>query len=136
MLKHGTVSTEVDSKPFYFTIAALAGCLTAAVLIFVFGSGALAIAAGVMLGVVAVAAAATLFAMVTDYAAIGDGVLTMSYLFRKKAVPLADIGKVTCKDNVYSVYGKKGDLLGTVNGLLTGIDGILHELDNNGVRFE
>ncbi len=60
----------------------------------------------------------------------------MSYLCRKKAVPLAGLGKVTCKDNVYSVYGRKGDLLGTVNGLLSGIDEILHELDKNGVRFE
>ena len=136
MLRHGTFSTEVDSQPFYFTRAALAGCLTAAVLIFVLGRGALAIAAGVMLSVVALSAAVTLFAMVTDYAAIENSVLTMSYLFRKKAVPLAEIGKVTCKDNVYSVYGKKGDLLGTVNGLLSGIDEILHELDKNGVRFE
>ena len=137
MLRHGSISTEVESKPFYFTLAALICCLAAAVLIFCLsGGGALAIAAGVMLSVVALAAAATLFAMVTDYACIDNGMLTMRYLFRRKQVPLTEIGKITCKDNVYSVFGKKDKLLGTINGLLSGIDEILYELDKNGVRFE
>ena len=136
MFKKGTISTETDKKPFFFALAALTGCLTAAVLIFVLGKGdALGIFAGVLLSIVAVAAAAVLFAMVTDRAYIQDDVLYMSYMFRRVRVPLPEIGKVTYKDNVYSVHNRKGDVLGTINGQLTGIDTILFALDKKGILF-
>ena len=74
--------------------------------------------------------------MLTDYAYIDQGILRTRYLFKKTAVPLAEIGKVTCCEKVYYIYNRRGDLLGTVNGLLSGIDSILGELENNGVHFE
>ncbi len=105
-------------------------------MIFILGKGdALGIFAGVLLSIVAAAAAAVLFAMVTDRAYIQDDILYMSYMFRRTRVPLSEIGKVTCKDNVYSVHNRKGDVLGTINGQLTGIDTILYALDRKGITF-
>ena len=136
MFRHGEISTEVDKKPFIFTVAAFAGSLTAAVLLFVLGKGdALGIFAGIMFSIVGIAAGAVLFAMVTDRAYVEDGVLHMNYLFRRKAVALKDVAKVSLKDDVYSVFDKKGAVAGTINAHLTGIGRILHALDQNGIQF-
>ena len=137
MFRHGDVSTEIDGKPFLFTLIASLGSTVAAVLLFVLGRGqALAVFAGILVAVVAVASLVILFAMLTDYAYIEHGVLRTRYLFKKTRIPLDEIGKVTCREKVYYVYGRRGDLLGTINGLLSGIDSILNALENNGVRFE
>ena len=134
MFKHGPVSTETDRKPFIFTLIALVVGLAGVILLFTLGKGsALAVFAGILLGVVTLAAAAVLFGMVTDRAYIEDGVLHMRYLFKHKTVPLEKIAKVTFQDDVYSVYDRSGGLRGTINGKLTGIDSILYELDRNGI---
>ena len=73
--------------------------------------------------------------MVTDRAYIEEGVLTMRYLFKKTQIPLAEIGKISLKDNVYSVFDQKEKLAGTMNAQLTGIGVILHALDQNKVPF-
>ncbi|MBO7364137.1 MAG: hypothetical protein J6U26_02270 [Lachnospiraceae bacterium] len=136
MFRHGEISTETDRGPFFFTLAALVTCLTAAVLFFVFGKGdGLAVFAGILLSVVALASGATLFALVTDRAYVEDGVLHMRYLFRSARVHVEDIGKICLKDEEYAVYNPKGDLLGTINGKLTGIGKVVHELDRLGVTF-
>ena len=136
MFRHGEISTETDKKPFFFALAAFLGCLTAAVLLFVFGRGeGLAIFAGVLLAVVAAAAGIVLFAMVSDRAYVENGVLHMSYLFRRRQIPLGEIGKVSLKDQVYSVFDRKGTLAGTINAQLGGVGIILHELDRNRVPF-
>ena len=136
MFRHGEISTECDKKPFFFTLAALVGCLTAAVLIFVFGGGeGLAVFAGILLAIVAVAAALVMIAMITDRAYVENGALTMSYFFKKTQIPLKEIGKVSLKDDVYSVFDRKGQLIGTINGKLTGIGEVLFAMDKNGVPF-
>lgn len=137
MFRHGDISTETDRGPFIFTVVALVGSLTAALTILVFGGGnALAIAAGVMLLIVAIAAGITLIGLVGDYAYIDNGILYMHYIFRMRSIPLKDIIKVKQEDNVYCVYGKGNVRAGTINAMATGIDQIVHELDMNGVRFE
>lgn len=137
MFSHGEISTEVDKKPFFFTVAAAAVSTAAAVLLFVLGRGnALAIFSGVLVAVVAAAAFAVLFAMLTDYAYVRDGVLTTRYLFKKRNIPFSDIGRVTCTDKVYRVFDRNGNVTATVNGMLTGIDKILYSMEKNGVRFE
>ena len=135
MFRHGEFSTEVDKKPFLFTAAAFLGCLTAAVLLFVLSGDALSVFAGILLSIVAVAAGAVLLAMVTDRAYVEGGVLNMSYLFRRTRIPLREIGKVSFKDDLYTVYDRKGDKVGAINGKLTGIDTILHVMDQNKVPF-
>ena len=136
MFRHGEISTETDKKPFFFALAAFLGCLIAAVFLFVFGGGeGLAIFAGVLLAVVAAAAGIVLFAMVSDRAYVENGVLHMSYLFHRRQIPLGEIGKVSLKDQVYSVFDRKGTLAGTINAQLGGVGIILHELDRNGVPF-
>ena len=134
MFKHGEFSTEVDKKTFFFTLAAFLGCLTAALLLFILSGEPLAIFAGILLSVVALASAAVLFAMTTDQAYILDDKLYMSYLFRRTAVPLSEIGKITGKDNVFSVFNQRDKLLGTINGQLTGIDKVLYKLDEQGIH--
>ena len=137
MLRKGNISTEADTGPFLFSLGALICCGTGAALLFLLAGGnALAVFAGIMLSIVAAASLAVLFAMVTDRAYIEDGVLHMSYLFRRGKVKLGDIGRIKYKDDVYSVYDKRGTLVGTVNAKLTGIDRLLNELDRNGVSFE
>lgn len=136
MFRHGEISTEIDKAPFFFTLAAFVCCLTAAVLLFVLARGqALAVFAGILLAIVALAALAVLFAMLTDRAYIEDEVLVTSYLFRKTKTPIREIGKITLKDQVYSVYDRRGRPAGTINAQLTGIDGILLCLDKKGVPF-
>lgn len=134
MFRHGSASTETDRKPFFFTLIAFLCSLTAAVLLFILGRGnALAVFAGILVGVVAAAAGAVLFAMVTDQAYIEDDTLHMNYLFRRTQVPLGKIARIRYKDDVYSVYGKNGELLGTINARLTGIDRVLYKLDESGI---
>ena len=39
------------------------------------------------------------------------------------------------KDEVYLIYDRKGNIIGTVNGKLTGIGTVILELDKRGVTF-
>ena len=135
MFRHGEISTEVDRRPFWFTLTGFILSLTAAVLLFVFGGGeGLAIFAGLLVAVVALAGGAVLFAMLTDRAYIEDGVLHIGYLFKRAKIPLTEIGRLSCKDEVYTVFDRRGAAVGTINGRLTGIGEILHHLDQNGIR--
>ena len=137
MFKHGPYSTETDRKPFFFTLTAFLGSLGAALLLFLLGRGeALAVFAGILFSVLALAAAPVLLALVTDRAYIEDGVLHLRYLLRRAAVPLDEIGRLRYHEQVYSVFDRKGRLLGTINAQLTGIDRVLHKLDECGVPFE
>ena len=137
MFRHGDISTETDKGPFFFSLAAFFGSLAASVLMFAFGKGqGLAVFGAVMMLIVALAAFSVLFAMVTDWACVTERTLHMQYLFKKASVPFESIGKISYKDDVYTVYGKDGKILGTINAKLTGIGRVVAELDKNGVRFE
>ena len=136
MFKKGQISTEIDKGPFWFSLIAFAGGTVAAVLLFVFSKGAaLAIFAGIMVAIVAVAAGAVLFALLTDKAYIDSGILYMSYLFKKQSIPIDDIGKITLRDEVYYVYGKNGAAAGTINAKLTAVGDVILALDKSGVNF-
>lgn len=136
MFRHGEFSTEIDRKPFLFTLIAFLGSLIAALLILCLGKGdGLGVFAGILLLIVAVASGAVLFAMVTDQSYIIGEELHMRYLFRHAVIHIKKIGKVSFKDNVYSVYDQKGNLVGTINGQLTGIDSVLHVLYKSSVPF-
>ena len=136
MFKKGQISTEIDKGPFWFSLIAFAGGTVAAVLLFVFSKGAaLAIFAGIMVAIVAVAAGAVLFALLTDKAYIDSGTLYMSYLFKKQSIPIDDIGKITLRDEVYYVYGKNGAAAGTINAKLTAVGDVILALDKSGVNF-
>ena len=136
MFKRSEISTEVDRKPFVFTLVCLIVGLTVTIAAFLLGRGnGLAVFAGLMMAVVTLAAAIVLAAMVSDQAYIRDGILHISYLLKKAEIPLEKIGKVTLKDDIYSVYDRRGQLVGTINGLLTGIDSILYALDKTGIKI-
>ena len=134
MFRHGELSTETDVKPFVFTLVGFIASLAATLLLFMLGGGqGLAVFAGILTAIVTLAAAGVLFALVTDRAYIEGDTLHMSYLFRRSAAPIESIGKLTLKDGVYSVYDRRGDLLGTMNAQLTGMDRLILALDRRGV---
>ena len=136
MFKKGQVSTEVDKGPFIFTLTALTVGLIVTVLLFVLGRGdGLAVFAGILLALVTLAAAAVLFAILTDKAYIDGGVLYMSYMFKKRSIPVKEIGKIVFKNDVYYVYDKKDAQAGTINAKLTAIGDIVFALDKSGVNF-
>ena len=136
MFKKGQISTEVDRGPFLFSLIAFIGGTTTAVLLFVLGKGdALAIFAGVMLSIVGVASGAILFAVLTDKAYVENGVLYMSYLFKKRSIPIKEIAKIELRNEVYSVYNKSGAIAGTINAKLTSVGDVILELDKSGVNF-
>ena len=136
MFKKGQISTEVDRGPFLFTLAALVGGAAVTVLLFVLGSGEpLAVFAGIMVAIVTAAAGAVMFALLTDRAYIDNGILYMSYLFKKRSVPIGDIGKITLRDDVYYVYYKNGAAAGTINAKLTSVGDVISALDESGVNF-
>lgn len=136
MFKKGQVCTETDKGPFWFTLIAFVLGTAGTVLLFVLGGGdALAVFAGILLGTVALAAGGVLFALITDRAYIDNGVLHMSYMFKRKSISIDEIGKITLKDEVYSVYDKKGAVAGTINSKLTGVGDLIFALDRSGVNF-
>ncbi len=136
MFRKGQVSTEVDKGPFIFTLSALTAGLIITVLLFVLGRGdGFAVFAGILFTVVTAAAAAVLFALLTDRAYIDGGVLYMSYLFKKKAIKIEDIGRIELKDDVYHVYDKKNVEAGTINAKLTSIGDVIFALNKKGVDF-
>lgn len=136
MFRHGAISTETDRKPFFFTLTAAVVGLSGTVLLFVLAYGnALAVFAGVLLGIVTIAAFCVLLALVTDRAYVENDTLYMRYLLKKRSIPIDGIGKITCRDDVYTVYGKNGAIAGTINAKLTGIGEVIHELDKRGVNF-
>jgi len=136
MFRRGDISTETDKKPFIFAVICFSIGLAVTIAAFLLAHGnALSIFAGVMMGVVTLAAGVVLFAMISDCAYVSDNKLHMNYLFKKNAIEVAKIGRVSLKDNVYTVYDRAGNVVGTINGLLTGVDTILYCLDKNGIKI-
>ena len=66
---------------------------------------------------------------------IDDGVLYMSYLLKRRSIPIEKIGKITLREDVYYVYGKDGAAAGTINAKLTSVGDVITELDKSGVNF-
>ena len=136
MFKKGQIGTEVDKGPFIFTLIALVVGCAVTVLLFVLGWGEpLAIFAGILFAIVTVAAGAVMFALLTDKAYIDNGVLYMSYMFKKRSIPIGEIGKITLHEEVYYVYDKKGAAAGTINAKLTAVGDVITALDKSGVNF-
>ena len=136
MFKKGQASTEVDKGPFLFTLISLAAGTVVTALLFIFASKEpLAIFAGILFAIVTLAAGAVLLALVTDRAYVDDGVLHMSYLFRRRSIAVKDIGKITLKNDVYYVYDKKEAAVGTINAKLTAVGDVIFALDKSGVNF-
>ena len=136
MFKRGQVSTETDKGPLVFTLIAFTVGTAVTVLLFVLaGSEPLAIFAGIMVAVVTLAAGAVLFALITDKAYIDNGILYMSYMFKKREIAIKDIEKITLRGELYHVYDKSGAEAGTINAKLTAIGDVILSLDKSGVDF-
>ena len=136
MFRKGKISTEVDKGPFLFTVITLAGGAAATALLFILAwREPLAIFAGILLGIVTLAAGAVLFGLLTDKAYIDGDILYMSYMFKKRSIAIGDIGKITLRNEIYNVYDKKGAEAGTVNAKLTAVGDVILALDKSGVDF-
>ena len=56
-------------------------------------------------------------------------------MFKKRAIKLDEIGKISYKDDVYTVFDKKGNRVSTINAKLTSIGEVIFALDKAGVDF-
>ena len=136
MFEKGQVSTRTDKGPFLFTLTALVAGTAAAALLFILGRGEpLAIFAGILLSIVALAAGAVLIALITDKAYIDGDTLYMSYMFKKRSIPIGEIGRITLHNEIYYVYDKKRAEAGTFNAKLTSVGDVILALDKKGVPF-
>ncbi len=135
MLGRSEISTEVEKGPFVFVLGALLGSLISALLLFMLGGSPLSIFAGILMSLVALAAGAVLFAMLTDAAWIREDKLYMSYLFRRRVIPLGEIGRISLKEELYQVFDRQDRPLGSINSRLKGIGTLIGELDKKGVPF-
>ena len=136
MFKKGQVGTVTDKGPFIFTVIALAVGTVVTALLFALGWGEpLAIFAGILFAIVTLSAGGVMIALLTDRAYIDNGVLYMSYMFKKKSIPIEKIGKISLKDDVYYVYDKSGAESGTINAKLTAVGDVILALDRRGVNF-
>ncbi len=127
-LNKNRISTEIDTKTLIFTIVAFIVSVIVSLILFIkYASNGLAIFAGIMFAVVAIACAVVLFGMFSDKAYIEDDVLYMSYLFKRSSIKLSEVNYIKFKDDVYHIYNNKNEEVGTINGLALGIDAILNK---------
>ena len=136
MFRHSEISTEVGIAPFCFTqISSVASIFMCIFLLVKYSGNYLALFAAAMFLIVGIASLIVLFGMISDYAYIKDGILYMSYLLKRNSIKIEEIGKIELKDDVYHVYDRKNDEVGTINSQALGIDRIVMELDRNNVTF-
>jgi len=136
MFRHGEISTEIEKKPFVVTLAVLVISVLAAILILALSHQPLAVFAAVLLLIMAICCGLVIFGMMSDYCYIDGEKLYMHYLFKGSNIALKDIGYISLKDNVYSVFDRKENKVGTINALALGIDEILHKLNTSKVLFK
>jgi len=124
MFKHSDISTYVSKTPFIFTLLSLIVSTIVSILMFL-NRNALAIFAGIMFLILAIASLFVLFGMLNDYAYIENDILNMHYLFKKSSIMIKDIKYIEYKDNLYKIYDDKNEEVGTINALALGVDDIL-----------
>ena len=136
MFRHSEISTEVGIAPFCFAqISSVASIFMCIFLLVKYSGNYLALFAAAMFLIVGIASSIVLFGMISDYAYIKDGILYMSYLLKRNSIKIEEIGKIELKDDIYHVYDRKNDEVGTINSQALGIDRIVMELDRNNVTF-
>lgn len=137
MFRHGEYSTEVDKGPFIFTLTGIVSCLAVIlVLLFTGDMPALKIMAIVFLLILLISGIWVMIGLVLDYAYIKEDTLYMHYIFKMRSIRIEDIQKLTVADGVYTVYDRKGEVAGTMNAMLSGIDSVIGELNHRKVSFE
>ena len=137
MFRHGEYSTEVDKGPFIFTLTGIVSCLAVIlVLLFTGDMPALKIMAIVFLLILLLSGIWVMIGLVLDYAYIKDDTLYMHYIFKMRSIKTEDIQKLTVENGIYTVYDRKGEVAGTMNAMLSGIDSVIGELNHRRVSFE
>ena len=137
MFRHGEYSTGVDKGPFIFTLTGIVSCLAVIlVLLFTGDMPALKIMAIVFLLILLLSGIWVMIGLVLDYAYIKDDTLYMHYIFKMRSIKTEDIQKLTVENGIYTVYDRKGEVAGTMNAMLSGIDSVIGELNHRKVSFE
>ena len=132
MFRHGEYSTEVDKGPFIFTLTGIVSCLAVIlVLLFTGDMPALKIMAIVFLLILLLSGIWVMIGLVLDYAYIKDDTL-----YKMRSIKTEDIQKLTVENGIYTVYDRKGEVAGTMNAMLSGIDSVIGELNHRKVSFE
>ena len=134
--KKGYLSTKISKGPLIFTLIGLLSSAIVITLIAIFGKGqALAITAIVFFSIILIAAIALLIGELFDYAYIKDDFLYMIYIFKRSKIKISDIGKIKYEKDIYIVFDKDNNKIGTINALAPGNDQIIIYLDQHGVRL-
>lgn len=134
--KKGYLSTKISKGPLIFTLIGLLSSAIVITLIAIFGKGqALAITAIVFFSIILIAAIALLIGELFDYAYIKDDFLYMIYIFKRSKIKISDIGKIKHEKDIYIVFDKDNNKIGTINALAPGNDQIIIYLDQHGVRL-
>lgn len=134
--KKGYLSTKISKGPLIFTLIGLLSSAIVITLIAIFGKGqALAITAIVFFSIILIAAIALLIGELFDYAYIKDDFLYMIYIFKRNKIKISDIGKIKHEKDIYIVFDKDNNKIGTINALAPGNDQIIIYLDQHGVRL-
>lgn len=134
--KKGYLSTKISKGPLIFTLIGLLSSAIVITLIAIFGKGqALAITAIVFFSIILIAAIALLIGELFDYAYIKDDFLYMIYIFKRRKIKISDIGKIKYEKDIYIVFDKDNNKIGTINALAPGNDQIIIYLDQHGVRL-
>ena len=134
--KKGYLSTKISKGPLIFTIIGRLSSIVVITLIAIFGKGeALAVTAIVFFSIILIAAIALLIGELFDYAYIKDDYLYMVYVFKRSKIKISDIGKIKHENNIYTVFDKNNNKIGTINAIAPGNDQIIIYLDKHGARL-
>lgn len=137
MANRGSLKTTISKGQLIFTLTGLVSSIVVITLLAIFsGTDPLAIVAMIFFGIIALSAIALLFGLLLDYCFIKDGVLYMHYIFKSSKIALKDIGTIVLKDNVYTVYDKYENRIGTFNATANGADKIIIAIDNAGAKLK
>lgn len=135
--RNASIKTKVGKGPVIFTIAGLASSIAVITLIAIYGlNNPFGIVAIIFFGIIAVVAIILMFGLLLDYAYIDGDTLYMQYIFKSSKIKLKDVGSMVLKNNIYTIYDKFNNEVGTINSIAIGADKIIIALDKAGAKIK
>ena len=131
------LKTKVGIGPVIFTFAGLISSITVITLIAIFApTHPFGVVAMIFFGIIGISAIALMFGIFLDYAYIKNDTLYMQFILKSSKIKLKDIGDMILKDNVYTVFDKSHNKIGTINAFAIGADRIVVALSKAGANIK
>jgi hypothetical protein len=135
--RNASLKTKVGKGPVIFTITGLVSSIAVITLIAIYGlNNPFGIVAIIFFGIIAVVAIILMFGLLLDYAYIDGDTLYMQYIFKSSKIKLKDVGSMVLKNNIYTIYDKLNNEVGTINSIAIGADKIIIALDKAGAKIK